>query len=85
MSLLAIIASFAVAPEASAQTTTPDISAPRTNDRARIRQEKRATKSDGVVTCDERQDIRQDERQTKRAIYRQKYDGQGRLPRTVLR
>ena len=30
---------------------------------ADIRQEKRATKSDGVVTCDERQDIRQDEPQ----------------------
>ena len=32
------MASFAVAPEASAQTTTPDINAPRTNNRARIRQ-----------------------------------------------
>ena len=29
--------SFAVAPEASAQTTTPDSNAPRTNNRARIR------------------------------------------------
>ena len=37
-SLLAIMASFAVAPEASAQTTTPDLNAPRTNNRARIRQ-----------------------------------------------
>ena len=52
---------------------------------ADIRQEKRAAKSDGVVTRDERQDIRQDERQTSRAIYRQKYDGQEQWPRTVLR
>jgi hypothetical protein len=45
---------------------------------AEIRQEKRAAKADGVVTRDERQDIRQDERQTSRAIYRQKHDGQVR-------
>ena len=32
------MASFAVAPEASTQTTTPDINTPRTNNRARIRQ-----------------------------------------------
>ena len=45
---------------------------------AEIRQDKRAAKADGVVTRDERQDIRQDERQTSRAIYRQKHDRQVR-------
>ncbi|GAB3584724.1 hypothetical protein [Hymenobacter daeguensis] len=49
---------------------------------AEIRQDKRAAKSDGVVTRDERQDIRQDERQASRAIYRQKHDAQVR-PRVV--
>jgi len=43
---------------------------------AEIRQDKRAAKSDGVVTRDERQDLRKDERQASRAIYRQKHDGQ---------
>lgn len=45
---------------------------------AEIRHEKQAAKSDGVVTRDERQDIRKDERQASRAIYRQKHDGQVR-------
>jgi len=45
---------------------------------AEIRQDKREAKADGVVTRDERQDIRKDERQTSRAIYRQKHDGQVR-------
>ncbi len=45
---------------------------------ADIRADKRAAKADGVVTRDERQDIRKDERQTSRAIYRQKHDGQER-------
>lgn len=45
---------------------------------AAIRQDKRAARADGVVTRDERQDIRQDERQASRAIYRQKHDGQVR-------
>jgi hypothetical protein len=43
---------------------------------AGIRQDKRAARADGVVTRDERQDLRQDERRTSRAIYRQKHDGQ---------
>ncbi|MCI1186596.1 hypothetical protein MON38_04140 [Hymenobacter sp. DH14] len=43
-----------------------------------IRQDKRAAKADGVVTRDERQDLRKDERQASRAIYRQKHDGQVR-------
>lgn len=45
---------------------------------AEIRQDKRAAKSDGVVTRDERQDIRKDKNQASRAIYRQKHDGQVR-------
>ena len=45
---------------------------------ANIRQDKRAAHADGVVTRDERQDIRKDESQASRAIYRQKHDGQER-------
>ncbi|GAA4025809.1 hypothetical protein GCM10022409_07270 [Hymenobacter glaciei] len=45
---------------------------------ADIRQDKAAAKADGVVTRDERQDIRKDEHQTSRAIYRQKHDAQVR-------
>ena len=43
---------------------------------ADIRQDKRATKADGVATRDERQNIRKDEHQASRAIYRQKHDSQ---------
>ena len=49
---------------------------------ADIRQDKRAARADGVVTRDERHDIRKDENQASRAIYRQKHDGQER-PRAV--
>ncbi|MBH8558187.1 hypothetical protein [Hymenobacter negativus] len=49
---------------------------------AEIRQDKRAARADGIVTRDERQDIRKDENQASRAIYRQKHDGQVR-PRAV--
>jgi hypothetical protein len=45
---------------------------------ADIRQDKRVAKAAGVVTRDERQDIRQDEHQASRAIYCQKHDGQMR-------
>ncbi|WP_216680138.1 hypothetical protein [Hymenobacter siberiensis] len=45
---------------------------------ADIRQDKRAARADGVVTRDERQDIRKDETKANRAIYRQKHDGQER-------
>ena len=76
MSLLAIMASFAIAPEASAQTTTPNINAPRTNNGARILQDKKAARADGVVTHDEHQDIRKDKRQANRVIYGQKHDNQ---------
>ena len=43
---------------------------------ADIRADNRAARANGVVTRDERQDIRQDERRTSRAIYRQKHDAQ---------
>ena len=76
LSLLAIMASFAIAPEASAQTTTPNINAPRTNNRARILQDKKADRADGVVTHDEHQDSRKDKRQANRVIYGQKHDKQ---------
>ncbi|GAB3851200.1 hypothetical protein GCM10028822_17610 [Hymenobacter terrigena] len=49
---------------------------------AEIRQDKRAARADGIVTRDERQDIRKDENQASRAIYRQKHDAQER-PRAV--
>ena len=45
---------------------------------ADIRQDKRAARADGVVTRDERQDIRKDEAKASRAIYRQKHDSQER-------
>ena len=45
---------------------------------ADIRQDKHTAKADGVVTRDERQDIRQDEKHASRAIYRQKHDRQER-------
>lgn len=40
--------------------------------------EKRAAKADGVVTREERKDIRRTENRDSRAIYRQKHDGQVR-------
>lgn len=43
-----------------------------------VRQDKRDARADGVVTRDERQDIRQEQNRTSRAIYRQKHDGQVR-------
>ena len=49
---------------------------------ADIRQDKRAARADGVVTRDERHDIRKDESQASHAIYRQKHDGRER-PRAV--
>lgn len=45
---------------------------------AGITAEKRAMKSDGVVTAQERQDLRRTENRDSRAIYRQKHDGQVR-------
>ncbi|RYE90716.1 MAG: hypothetical protein EOO37_02265 [Cytophagaceae bacterium] len=40
--------------------------------------QKRAAKADGVVTREERQDIRRTENRDSRAIYRQKHDAQVR-------
>lgn len=62
---------------ASGELTRPEATRLRARE-ADIRQDKRAAKADGVVTRDERQDIRKDERQASRAIYRQKHDGQER-------
>ena len=45
---------------------------------AGITAEKRAMKADGVVTPQERQDLRRTENRDSRAIYRQKHDGQVR-------
>ena len=41
-------------------------------------QEIKEAKADGVVTHEERADIKQDQKQTSKAIYRQKHDGQRR-------
>ena len=62
---------------ASGELTRPEAARLRARE-ADIRQDKVAAKSDGVVTRDERQDIRKDERRASRAIYRQKHDGQER-------
>jgi len=40
--------------------------------------QRRADRSDGVVTSQERHDLRQTENRNSRAIYRQKHDGQVR-------
>ena len=69
---------------ASGELTQPEAARLKARE-ADIRQDKRAAKADGVVTRDERQDIRQDERQTSRAIYRQKHDAQQRRPRLIGR
>ena len=65
---------------ASGQLTRPEAARLRARE-ADIHQDKAAARADGVVTHDERQDIRQDTRQTSRAIYHQKHDGQVRARR----
>ncbi|MDO7849953.1 hypothetical protein Q5H92_26575 [Hymenobacter sp. M29] len=45
---------------------------------AGLQAEKRAMKADGVVTPQERQDLRRTENRNSRAIHRQKHDGQVR-------
>ena len=62
---------------ASGELTRPEAARLRARE-TDIRQDKRAAKADGVITRDERQDIRKDENKASRAIYRQKHDGQGR-------
>lgn len=44
----------------------------------KLKDEKEAYKADGVVTSEERKDLRQDKRKVSRHIYRQKHDGQTR-------
>ena len=66
---------------ASGQLTHPEAARLRARE-ADIHQDKKAARADGVVTRDERQDIRKDERQASRAIYRHKHDNQTR-PRVV--
>ena len=43
-----------------------------------IRQDVREAKSDGVVTADEKQEIKQEKRQAKRNIYRKKHNSRDR-------
>ena len=43
-----------------------------------IRQDVREAKSDGVVTADEKQEIKQEKRQAKRNIYRKKHNNRDR-------
>lgn len=47
-------------------------------EQAAIQQEVKAAKADGVVTREERKDIKQDQRQASRRIYRNKHDKQVR-------
>lgn len=42
------------------------------------RQEVKAAKADGVVTAEERKEIKQDQRKTSRAIYRKKHNNRDR-------
>jgi hypothetical protein len=62
---------------ASGQLTRPEAARLKARE-ADIRQDKRMAKADGVVTRDERQDIRKEEAHASRAIHRQKHDGQTR-------
>lgn len=43
---------------------------------AKLKNEKEAYKSDGVVTAEERKDYRNDKKKVSRRIYRQKHDAQ---------
>ena len=62
---------------ASGELTRPEAARLREH-QADIRQDKQAARADGVVTRDERQDIRKDQRRASGAIYRQKHDNQER-------
>jgi hypothetical protein len=44
----------------------------------KLKEEKKDYKADGVITTEERKDLRQDKRKVSRHIYRQKHDGQTR-------
>jgi hypothetical protein len=45
---------------------------------AKVKQERKDYKADGVVTTEERKDLRQDKKKLSRRIYKQKHDGQVR-------
>jgi hypothetical protein len=45
---------------------------------AKVNQERKEYKADGVVTLEERKDLRQDKKKLSRRIYKQKHDGQVR-------
>ena len=45
---------------------------------AKLKNDRKAYKADGVVTAEERKDYRQDKKKVSRRIYRQKHDGQSR-------
>jgi hypothetical protein len=45
---------------------------------AKVNQERKDYKSDGVLTTEERKDLRQDKKKLSRRIYKQKHDGQVR-------
>jgi hypothetical protein len=45
---------------------------------AKVNQERKEYKSDGVVTTEERTDLRHDKKKLNRRIYKQKHDGQVR-------
>lgn len=61
----------------SGQLTPVEAARLRTRE-ADIREDKREAKADGVVTHEERHELRKDENQASRAIYRQKHDAQVR-------
>lgn len=81
LSLATALVLFATAHVATAQAPMPGLAVRQAHERARetnIHQEKAAARDDGVVTRDERHEIRPDEHQATHAIYRQKHDGQER-------
>jgi hypothetical protein len=45
---------------------------------AKVNQERKDYKADGVVTTEERKDLKQDKKKLSRRIYKQKHDGQVR-------
>jgi hypothetical protein len=45
---------------------------------AKVKQERKDYKADGVITTEERKDHRQDKKKLSRRIYKQKHDGQVR-------
>ena len=60
---------------ASGELTRPEAAHLKARE-ADIREDKQNARADGVVTRNEREEIREDENKASRAIYRQKHDGQ---------